>query len=130
MGRSQDSAKARDAHMVPIAGQEELDRLLAASAEQPVVLFKHDFACPTSVHAYWEVAGFPGEIALIDVARQRPLSMEIASRLGVKHESPQVIVVRDGEAVYAASHWDITQEDVKQAVGSEATPESQAAASG
>jgi bacillithiol system protein YtxJ len=115
MGRAKGSVKETNAHFVPVSNQEDLDRLLAASAEQPVVLFKHDFACSISVRAYWNIAAVPGEVALIDVERQRALSQAVAARLGVKHESPQVIVVRDGQPVYAASHWEISWEAVTRA---------------
>ena len=39
---------------------------------------------------------------------------EIARRTGIKHESPQAIVFKDGEPVYHASHYDITIEDLKE----------------
>lgn len=115
MGLAKGKAKNTDAHFVPVADQADLDRLLAASAERPVVLFKHDYACSISVHAYWDMATVPGEVALIDVEQQRAISREVATRLGVVHESPQVIVVRDGQPVYAASHWGISREAVTKA---------------
>ena len=110
-------AKNTDAHFVPVADQEDLERLLAESREQPVVLFKHDFACSISVRAYWELAAVPGEVSLIDVEQQHALSQALASQLGVRHESPQVIVVRDGQPVYTASHWEISREAVTRAAG-------------
>jgi bacillithiol system protein YtxJ len=115
MGIAKGTAKDTNAHFVPVSDQEDLDRLLAASAERPVVLFKHDYACSISVRAYWDMAAVPGEVSLIDVERQRALSQEVAARLGVVHESPQVIVVRDGQPVYAASHWEISRDAVTQA---------------
>ena len=110
-------ATARDPeeHFVPVADRADLDRLFAESAEQPVVLFKHDFACHISANAYRELAAVPGEVPLIDVGRQNGLADEVASRTGIEHESPQVIVLRDGQPVYAASHWDITGEEVARA---------------
>ncbi|MDQ2652906.1 MAG: bacillithiol system redox-active protein YtxJ [Chloroflexota bacterium] len=117
MGIANGTAKDTSANFVPVSTQEDLDRLLTASTEQPVVLFKHDYACSISVRAYWDLAAVPGEVSLIDVERQRALSQEVAARLGVTHESPQVIVVRDGQAVYAASHWEISREAVTRAAG-------------
>jgi bacillithiol system protein YtxJ len=115
MGIAKGTAKDTNAHFIPVSSQEDLDRLLAASAERPLVLFKHDYACSISVRAYWDMAAVPGEVSLIDVERQRALSQDVAARLGVVHESPQVIVVRDGQAVYAASHWEISPEAVTRA---------------
>lgn len=130
MGTAKGTAKDTNAHFIPVSNQEDLDRLLAASAERPVVLFKHDYACSISVRAYWDMAGVPGDVSLIDVERQRALSQEVAARLGVKHESPQVIVVRDGQPVYAASHYGISREAVTRAADrTEATPDNPADAS-
>jgi bacillithiol system protein YtxJ len=112
-----DTARDPEEHFVPVADRADLDRLLADSAEQPVVLFKHDFACPISANAYRELAAIPCEVPLIDVESQKGLADEVANRTGIKHESPQVIVMRDGQPVYAASHWNITGEEVARAAG-------------
>ena len=117
MGTTMDTAKAPEGHFAPVADRAGLDRLFAASAERPVVLFKHDFACPISANAYRELAALPGEVPLIDVERQQELADEVASRTGIEHESPQVIVLRDGRPVYAASLWGITGEEVARAAG-------------
>ncbi len=117
MGMAKGRAKETDAHFVPVSDQEDLDRLLAVSAERPVVLFKHDDDCSISIRAFWDLAAVPGEISLIDVEQHHALSQAVAARLGVEHESPQVIVVRDGRPVYAASHWDISPEAVTHAAG-------------
>jgi bacillithiol system protein YtxJ len=53
----------------------------------------------------------PVEVPLIDVERQKGLADEVASRTGIEHESLQVIVLRNGLPVHAASHWNITGED-------------------
>jgi bacillithiol system protein YtxJ len=117
MGNVNGNTKNTTAQFVPVSTPEEMEQVLSASSEQPVVLFKHDYACGTSVHAYYDLARVPGEIALIDVEKDHALSQALAARLGVKHESPQVIVVRDGQPVYAASHWSISPDDVTRAAG-------------
>ncbi len=57
-----------------------------------------------------------GEIVLIDVRHFPRLGREVATRTGVRHESPQVIVLRDGEAVWAADHRDIATEEIEEAL--------------
>jgi bacillithiol system protein YtxJ len=109
------AARDPEEHFVPVTDLADLDRLFAESAEQPVILFKHDFACHISANAYRELAAVAGEVPLIDVGRQQGLADEVASRTGIEHESPQVIVLRNGQPVYAASHWDITGEEVARA---------------
>ncbi len=111
------TARDPEEHFVPVTDRAKLDRLFAESAEQPVVLFKHDFACPISANAYRELAAVPGEVSLIDVERQKGLADEVVSRTGIEHQSPQVIVLRNGRPVHSASHWDITGEEVTRVVG-------------
>jgi bacillithiol system protein YtxJ len=62
------------------------------------------------------MARLPGEVALVEVQRSRELSAEIESRTGITHESPQVIVLRDGRVVWNASHWRVNAEAVAEAV--------------
>ena len=111
------TARDPEEHFVPVADQADLDRLFTESAEEPVVLFKHDFACHISANAYRELAAVPVEVPLIDVERQKGLADEVASRTGIEHESPQVIVLRNGRAVYAASHWGVNGGEVARATG-------------
>ncbi len=115
MDTAKGTARDPEEHFVPVADQDDLDRLFAESAEQPIVLFKHDFACHISANAYRELSGVPVEVPLIDVGRQQGLADEVASRTGIEHESPQVIVLRNGQPVYTASLWDITGEEVARA---------------
>ncbi len=100
---------------MPVTTAEALESLFSQSAEHPVIVFKHDTSCPISAAAYRQMQRMNQAVAVVDVARSQELSEEIATRTGVKHESPQVIVVNDGQAVWSASHYDITQEAVTQA---------------
>ncbi|HUG15587.1 MAG TPA: bacillithiol system redox-active protein YtxJ [Thermomicrobiales bacterium] len=95
---------------------DELDAAFARSRENPVVLFNHDPWCPISARAFRALAQQPHPLSLIDVSRRRDITLELARRTGVRHESPQVIVVHDGAARWAASHFAITAGDVDAAV--------------
>jgi bacillithiol system protein YtxJ len=95
-----------------------LDRLFERSHEGPVVLFKHSNTCPISARAYRQMEGVRGHVALVVVQKSRDVSREVAERTGVAHESPQAFVLRDGRAVWSASHFDITADAVEQAVRS------------
>jgi bacillithiol system protein YtxJ len=72
---------------------------------------------------------YEGEIVLVEVQRSRELSNEIENRLGVRHESPQVIVLRNGQVVWDASHFKVTADAVADAV-SKARTEKQEAVGG
>jgi bacillithiol system protein YtxJ len=93
-----------------------LDELLSHSAEQPVILFKHSATCGISARAYREMTKLEKPIALVTVQKARALSNEIASRFALPHETPQVLIVRDGKLAWSASHFRITADAVKHAV--------------
>jgi bacillithiol system protein YtxJ len=99
-----------------ITDTDALEQLLARSHDAPVVLFKHSTTCPISAAAYKQMSEVENEISLVVVQRAREVSSEIAERTGIRHESPQTIVLRNGEAVWNASHFDITKGAVEQAV--------------
>jgi bacillithiol system protein YtxJ len=48
----------------------------------------------------------------LDLLEFRPISNEIAARFGVVHQSPQLILIKDGNAIYSATHSDIQVEDL------------------
>ena len=111
-------------NFVKLVGTEALEELLNRSEEGPVVIFKHSITCSVSAAAYDEMRQFAGEVCLIEVQRARELSREIESRLGVTHESPQVIVLWNGQVVWNASHFDITVDSVTAAVRDAGRPAS------
>ena len=82
--------------------------------ELPVlVLLKHSLTCPISAVAYTEVASFFADrpkipAYLIPVQTHRRAAEIIEKRTGVRHESPQLLLIRDREAVAVASHFAIT----------------------
>ena len=113
-------ASKQAARFVPVADAAALDELFALSQEEPVLLFKHSTTCPISAHAYREMsrldAGAATSVALVVVQTARPVSNEVAARTGVRHESPQTIVLRRGKPVWTASHYDITAAEVERSL--------------
>lgn len=104
-------------HFVKITDTKAFEELAERSNERPIVVFKHSLTCPISAAAYDQMTKLEGEeVALIEVQRARELSTEIENRLGVAHESPQIIVLRNGQVVWNASHFEITADAVAEAV--------------
>lgn len=101
-----------------ITDVESFEELATRSQDVPVVVFKHSTTCPISAAAYGEMSRFDGEVALVVVQGARILSQEIEQKTGVAHESPQVLVLRNGKVVWNASHWKVKAEAVEQAVNS------------
>jgi bacillithiol system protein YtxJ len=103
-------------HFVKFTDAGMLDEMAIRSRETPVVIFKHSLTCPISSAAYTEMQGFDGDVALLEIQRSRALSREVEDRLGVAHESPQVIILKDGQVVWNASHFSITAAAVANAI--------------
>ena len=100
-----------------IRDQQSLDRLFAESNQRPVLLFKHSISCAISSRAYREMEKL-NDVNLLEVQTARELSREVAAITGVRHETPQVIVLRDGKAVWNASHYDVNANSVSEALQS------------
>lgn len=90
----------------------DIDEILTLSQSQPVFVFKHSTTCPISARAYQEFQQYletpeaQGVAhALVRVIEERPVSLELARRLDVQHESPQMILIRNREAVWHDSHY-------------------------
>lgn len=103
-------------HFVRITDNKSFEELADRSKERPMVIFKHSLTCPISAAAYQQMEQFDGEVALVEVQKARALSEEIERRLGVAHESPQVLVLSQGQVAWDASHFKITAEAVADAV--------------
>lgn len=103
-------------HFVAVEGSQDLERLIERSQAGPILIFKHSTTCPISATAYKEMSQVEADIALVVVQKSRGLSNEIETRTGVRHESPQALVLRNGAAVWTASHWNITADEVERAL--------------
>ncbi len=99
---------------------EQFDEIDEISNTKPVVLFKHSTRCSISRMALKQFEtefNFPEEKInwyLLDLLNHRDLSNEIASRYNVVHQSPQILVIQNGKAVFNTSHDSIAAEDLKQ----------------
>ena len=105
----------------PIAAPADLDVLIERSRVEPIVIFKHSPTCGTSAQAYDELASYlleddAHEVHLIDVLRNRALSQALAARVQVRHESPQLLVLKNGSVAWHGSHWKVTGDAVRAAI--------------
>lgn len=90
------------------------------TGETPRWILKHSSTCSISAAALGEVDAYlaahpEDELAMLVVQQQRPLSNELATRLGYTHQSPQLFLVQGGRVRWQASHWGITRAAMEQA---------------
>jgi bacillithiol system protein YtxJ len=120
---------------------ESLEAAIEESRERPVLLFKHSRTCGISCEAFDELHSHLDDVAsafrqqeetvasafrrkdhaaykVITVQSHRHVSDEAATRLGVRHETPQAILLRDGKPVWKASHFRITAAALRTALAS------------
>jgi bacillithiol system protein YtxJ len=99
----------------------QLNEIIALSNEKPVAIFKHSTRCSVSRMALKQ---FENEFNssdkvtpyFLDLIAHRDISNEIASRFGVTHQSPQLILIKEGKAIYNVSHSDIDAEELGKKV--------------
>jgi len=100
-----------------------VDAAIAESRERPVLLFKHSRYCGVSCEALDELQSHiesqteaGAAYKMVTVQTHRPVSDAIAQRLGIRHETPQAILLRNGKPVWNASHFRITASQLNQAL--------------
>ncbi len=101
---------------IHITDAAQLDQIAERSAERPQVIFKHSTRCTISSMALGRLnraeAPEAVDFYILDLIKYRDLSALIAERFQVHHESPQVILVRNGQCIYDESHGGIEMEEI------------------
>ncbi|MDM7923809.1 MAG: bacillithiol system redox-active protein YtxJ [Pyrinomonadaceae bacterium] len=105
------------ANFLKVDTLEELDELFERSHEQPVVVFKHSNSCGISSHLFEEIGSVDADVNVVVVQEARHVSDAIAERTGFRHHSPQAFVIRQGKAVYQASHYAIDPQKISAEIG-------------
>ena len=103
---------------IPLQTETQLEELRNRSAERPQVIFKHSTRCSTSalVKSRLERGQQPWDVDFyyLDLISYRPISNKIAESFQVRHESPQVLIIRNGECIYDESHLGISMDDIME----------------
>jgi len=101
----------------PLTSTSDWEDALEASEDQTVLIFKHSSACSVSARADQELTSLADETELpiyqVVVQQARPVSNEIEDTLGVRHETPQAILLRDRQPIFHASHFDVTADTIR-----------------
>jgi bacillithiol system protein YtxJ len=104
---------------IPLTNLDQLKEIVALSNEKPIAIFKHSTRCSVSRFALKQFENeFDSVDAtdtyFLDLIEYRDVSNEIANRFQVIHQSPQVLLIKNGQSVYDASHSDIDAKDLKE----------------
>lgn len=107
-------------HWIPLQSEAELSQLIEKSKSTPCIIFKHSTRCSISSIAKFRLEGdwdFKQEEATIyylDLITYRSLSLLVADTFSVHHESPQLLLINNGECTYDSSHLDISVSELKE----------------
>ena len=101
----------------------QLDAIDATSHARPVLIFKHSTRCSISsaalnrLQSAWTADdGAAHSVHYLDLLKYRSLSNAIADRYAAEHESPQVLVIRDGRCTHVSAHFGIAYADTVAAL--------------
>ena len=92
--------------------------LLEKSKEQPFLLFKFSLTCLSSLSAKKELQSLETElpIYMVVVQMDRQVSNAVENDLGVKHESPQLLILKGGKGIWQATHYQIKKTLLNDAI--------------
>ncbi|MCB0687591.1 MAG: bacillithiol system redox-active protein YtxJ [Saprospiraceae bacterium] len=100
-----------------------LQEVIRKSYVQRVFIFKHSSRCSISSIAklrledHWNSSlSENSEVYLLDVITHRDISNEVAAYFEVHHESPQILLIENGECTHDASHFDISVEEIQEVI--------------
>lgn len=103
---------------IHLTDEEQLRQLISKSGAKPQVIFKHSTRCSISSVAFHRLqkSQVPEGVDFyyLDLLAHRPLSNRVAELFKVHHESPQVLVIKDGKCIYDESHLAIFMNDIAE----------------
>ena len=117
----EDSKKRGNVNWVLLTELSQLDEIKEESKNGPVMILKHSTRCSVSLMAKngldrsWDIEASKLKTYYLDLLKYRPISNEIATTFDIHHESPQVLIIKNGKCVYTTTHSGIdTREIAKQ----------------
>lgn len=99
---------------IDILSLEQLEQINQESFNQPQILYKHSTTCGLCDIMWEEVKQSDFTINFLDLHKFRPISNEIEAKYNVLHESSQVLVIKNGECIYHASHRKIKNDSIAE----------------
>jgi bacillithiol system protein YtxJ len=106
---------------ISIEQTEHLEQIINESFKNPVMIFKHSIRCSISAASLdrlerkWDNNEMSAvKTYFLDIIRYRELSNKIAEEFDVIHQSPQVILIKDGRSSYDESHFGIDYDEIKE----------------
>ena len=103
---------------IHLSEPEQLNELISESSSIPIVIYKHSSRCGLSfiteskLEEGWETLQPKVKLYFLDLIRYREVSSAVAKRFNVRHQSPQILIIKNGVCVYDTSHHEITVDTI------------------
>lgn len=105
---------------IELQNEEQLNEIKERSNQKPQLIFKHSTRCSISgvAKSRLERAEAPGntDFYYLDLIRYRDISNKVSELFNVYHESPQVLLIKNGECIYDESHSGISMDEIAEQV--------------
>jgi len=107
---------------IPVSTRQQVDDIAVRSETLTCLIFKHSTTCSISAMAKyrleddWSFGTDEIEAYYLNLLNHRDVSAYIAEKFTVHHESPQILLIRDGDCFFDASHFDISVPEIREAV--------------
>ena len=105
---------------IPLTEEKQLEEIITESEKAPVMIFKHSTRCSISsaslnrMERNWNDSEMHGmKTYYLDLLQYKPISNKIANVFSVEHQSPQVLLIKNGDSVWDASHYYIQYQELK-----------------
>ncbi len=102
--------------MYAITTAEEADAFIDS---QPITAIFKAGTCHKTMQGWGHVEKMLRErpeipVGIIKVVEDRPASNRVAERTGIVHHSPQIILFKNGQALFELNNWEITPENLER----------------
>ena len=99
-----------------ISEEKDIDTIVSSSQSKPQLIFKHSTRCSISSvvknRLEKDLVNDKIDFHYLDLIRYRNISNLVAERFNVYHESPQVLLIKNGDCVYDESHYSIQTDEI------------------
>ncbi|MCW3081584.1 bacillithiol system redox-active protein YtxJ [Segetibacter sp.] len=105
---------------IELKSEDQLNSIIEQSKVRPQVIFKHSTRCSISSMAKGRLerssAPENADFYFLDLIAHRGISNKISTAFSVFHESPQILLIKDGECIYDESHASISMDEITEQV--------------
>ena len=105
---------------INLEDEKQLDEIITESDKTPQVIFKHSTRCATSSMVKYRLDKNEAPTGInfyfLDLIKHRNISNKIAEDFGIRHQSPQVLVINNGKCIYNEDHSAITFDEIEETI--------------